>query len=147
MMAKSKDDVFVSTIYGGPQDQQNPAGYQVMRRVGKRAENVGKEFKVDELDKAEAFAKKYGQIEGARKMIREGLKGEEDLASMVSPRMRDQATQHFKEGLKRYEKSDEKIRNKEAYDFAGYKKGGKVSSASKRADGCAIRGKTRGKFV
>jgi hypothetical protein len=27
----------------------------------------------------------------------------------------------------------------------GYKKGGSVSSASKRADGCAIRGKTRGK--
>jgi hypothetical protein len=26
---------------------------------------------------------------------------------------------------------------------SGYKKGGKVSSASKRADGCAIRGKTR----
>jgi hypothetical protein len=26
-------------------------------------------------------------------------------------------------------------------------KGGKVSSASKRADGCAIKGKTRGKFV
>jgi len=36
--------------------------------------------------------------------------------------------------------------------FAGatspdYKKGGKVSSASKRADGCAKRGKTRGKMV
>jgi hypothetical protein len=29
------------------------------------------------------------------------------------------------------------------YDDAGYKKGGKVSSASKRADGCVIRGKTR----
>jgi len=29
------------------------------------------------------------------------------------------------------------------YDDAGYKKGGKVSSASKRADGIAIRGKTR----
>jgi hypothetical protein len=28
-----------------------------------------------------------------------------------------------------------------------YAKGGKVSSASKRADGCAIRGKTRGKIV
>jgi hypothetical protein len=27
------------------------------------------------------------------------------------------------------------------------KKGGKVSSASKRADGCAIRGKTRGRMV
>jgi hypothetical protein len=30
-----------------------------------------------------------------------------------------------------------------AYSDAGYKKGGMVSSASKRADGCAIRGKTR----
>ena len=28
-----------------------------------------------------------------------------------------------------------------------FKKGGKVGSASKRADGCAQRGKTRGKFV
>ena len=28
-------------------------------------------------------------------------------------------------------------------DTLGYKKGGKVSSASKRADGCAVRGKTR----
>ena len=29
----------------------------------------------------------------------------------------------------------------------GYKKGGKVSSASSRADGCAVKGKTRGKMV
>jgi hypothetical protein len=28
-------------------------------------------------------------------------------------------------------------------NVGGFKKGGKVSSASKRADGCAIRGKTR----
>ena len=28
-----------------------------------------------------------------------------------------------------------------------FKKGGKVSSASKRADGCAIRGKTKGRIV
>ena len=34
-------------------------------------------------------------------------------------------------------------------DFVGeeYKKGGKVSSASKRGDGCAIRGKTKGRMV
>jgi hypothetical protein len=30
---------------------------------------------------------------------------------------------------------------------SGMKKGGKVSSASKRADGCAQRGKTRGRMV
>ena len=29
----------------------------------------------------------------------------------------------------------------------GMKSGGKVSSASKRADGCAIRGKTKGRMV
>jgi hypothetical protein len=29
----------------------------------------------------------------------------------------------------------------------GMKTGGKVSSASKRADGCAVRGKTKGKIV
>jgi hypothetical protein len=29
----------------------------------------------------------------------------------------------------------------------GMKKGGKVSSASKRADGCAVKGKTKGKMV
>jgi hypothetical protein len=28
-----------------------------------------------------------------------------------------------------------------------YKKGGSVSSASKRADGCAVKGKTKGKMV
>ena len=30
---------------------------------------------------------------------------------------------------------------------SGMKKGGKVSSASKRADGCAIKGKTRGTMI
>ena len=29
----------------------------------------------------------------------------------------------------------------------GYKKGGKVSSASSRADGCCVKGKTRGKMM
>ena len=32
-------------------------------------------------------------------------------------------------------------------DVKGYKVGGKVSSASKRADGCATKGKTRGRMV
>lgn len=30
---------------------------------------------------------------------------------------------------------------------AGMKKGGKVSSASKRADGCVTKGKTKGRFI
>ena len=42
----------------------------------------------------------------------------------------------------------EAVRDYEAYKNAGYKKGGTVkSSASKRADGCAVRGKTKGRMV
>jgi hypothetical protein len=32
-------------------------------------------------------------------------------------------------------------------NVTGMKKGGKVGSASKRADGCCVKGKTRGKMV
>ena len=43
------------------------------------------------------------------------------------------------------EMEDEKARKK--IRGMGYAKGGSVSSASKRADGCAQRGKTRGKMI
>ena len=44
-----------------------------------------------------------------------------------------------------YDKAEEERKAKEA--ATPMKKGGKVSSASKRADGIAQRGKTRGKIV
>ena len=37
--------------------------------------------------------------------------------------------------------------NKKRKTASGMKKGGKVSSASKRADGCCIKGKTKGRIV
>lgn len=43
---------------------------------------------------------------------------------------------------------DEVTRKKEDKAIKeGYKKGGKVGSASKRADGCCVRGKTRGRMM
>lgn len=36
---------------------------------------------------------------------------------------------------------------RQAQKMMGFKSGGKVSSASKRADGCAVRGKTKGRMV
>ena len=36
---------------------------------------------------------------------------------------------------------------KKSANEGGMKKGGKVSSASARADGCAVKGKTKGKMV
>jgi len=43
--------------------------------------------------------------------------------------------------------SDEEEEKRKKQMGASMKKGGKVSSASSRADGCAIKGKTKGRFV
>ena len=51
------------------------------------------------------------------------------------------------EKKKEEEKKAEAVRQNTNIYQPTYKKGGKVSSASKRADGCAQRGKTKGRFV
>ena len=48
---------------------------------------------------------------------------------------------------KRTRPSPDERRRAAMSELDGMKKGGKVSSASKRADGCAIRGKTKGRIV
>jgi hypothetical protein len=40
-----------------------------------------------------------------------------------------------------------RAKNKDAPNVVAYAKGGSVSSASKRADGCCTKGKTKGRFV
>ena len=49
--------------------------------------------------------------------------------------------------LKKEYEAYEKYDKNRLKDQGGFKNGGKVSSASARADGCAQRGKTRGKMV
>ena len=46
-----------------------------------------------------------------------------------------------------YKRATQTAQEEEKRKAMGYKSGGSVGSASKRADGCAIRGKTRGKMV
>jgi hypothetical protein len=50
-------------------------------------------------------------------------------------------------GNNRMTSQDDDEQMKARKDVKGYKKGGGVSSASSRADGCAMRGKTKGKIV
>ena len=45
------------------------------------------------------------------------------------------------------DEADNEVKRETRGKVPGLKKGGKVSSASSRADGCAQRGKTRGKMV
>jgi hypothetical protein len=61
----------------------------------------------------------------------------------------EEATQAYLDAAKRAQSVKRKRNTGENTNAAGdtFKHGGKVSSASKRADGCATKGKTRGKFV
>jgi hypothetical protein len=65
----------------------------------------------------------------------------------VLPRMavKEHARQKSKDEEER--QAQEQAAAEQAAAQGGMKKGGKVSSASKRADGCATKGKTRGKMV
>lgn len=94
--------------------------------------------------------KQRQDILAARKMTREGIEGQDDLLSAISTTMAKAARDQEKMGRRRMDRIPEEVRNyemEEGQTVSPFKKGGKVSSASKRADGCAIRGKTRGKMV
>jgi hypothetical protein len=92
-------------------------------------------------------AKEAETLEKSRAMMKRGIQGENDFLSKISTTMAKAARDEQKTAKKMRESVSEKARNYEALEDAGYKKGGMVGSASKRADGCAQRGKTKGKMV
>ena len=144
--------------------------------------------------------KESKKLEEARKKTVEGIEGEKDLLSKISTTMAKSARDDIKTGKAMRESVPAAAREGEAYNQAGFNKGGlnrvnpvpsvpatpakqnpnptdnvrrrpddqgfqsildkytkdkpdnlrtggKVSSASKRADGIAIKGKTKGKMV
>ena len=91
--------------------------------------------------------KESAKLDSARKKVQEGISSEKDFFSKYSTTMAKGARDDIKAGMKMRESVSEKAREGEAYQNAGYKSGGKVGSASKRADGCAIKGKTKGRIV
>ena len=75
-------------------------------------------------------------------------------AAALSPVLASIANEGGKKASDRIKKErDEEKKLQEQYEEQdkqegrGMKKGGKVSSASKRADGCAVRGKTKGRII
>lgn len=63
-----------------------------------------------------------------------------------TPEQNKKAANEMKEQDKKNPDSTQAKINK-VTNYGGYKKGGKVSSASSRADGCCVKGKTRGKMM
>ena len=91
--------------------------------------------------------KEAAKLDAARKKTQEGIAGEKDILSTLMPTMAKSARDDVKTGLKMRESVPAAARAGEAYNHAGYKKGGSVSSASKRADGCCVKVKTKGKML
>lgn len=67
-------------------------------------------------------------------------------AIIGTPEQNAKAAAEMKEQDKKNPDSTQAKINK-ATNYGGYKAGGSVGSASKRADGCAVRGKTKGRIV
>lgn len=82
--------------------------------------NYGAKTKIGAAAAQKAFDEGYGK------------RDKEDLSNRIAG-ARDEA--------------DNEVQRETTRGVRPMKSGGKVSSASKRADGCAIRGKTKGKMV
>jgi Flp pilus assembly protein TadB len=76
-----------------------------------------------------------------------GLGAAGALAKMEQDRKAPAAMDRYKEREEQKEKNRREAEAEKKRESRGMKSGGKVSSASKRADGCAVKGKTRGKMV
>ena len=67
---------------------------------------------------------------------------------MAERKMQDATDKAYSKSLTSTEYAPEKKDPRDAVrGQRGYAKGGSVSSASSRADGCAVKGKTRGRMV
>ena len=83
--------------------------------------------------------KEVAKLDKAREIMQRGIQGEGDFLSKISTTMAKAARDEMKTGEKIRESVPQAAREGEAYQHAGYKKGGYT------IDGCAIRGKTRAK--
>jgi len=139
MPAKSKkQERFMQAVANNP---------KFAKKVGV-PQSVGKEFtKVKKYEKG-------GMTEEDKKMFGEK---ETDLPPPEGFKKSDDMKSVPKEKKDSLGKLPKDVRNKMGYMKKGgkigmgmtknnYKKGGKVSSCSKRADGCAVKGKTKGKL-
>jgi hypothetical protein len=108
--------------------------------VGKPSVQNPQKMKTIDPEAGKKFAEKLDTEKEARRVLKE----------MERDKAIDKAREFVKEGKSAFGPSGGSSSGmlKSNRDITkNYKKGGKVSSASSRADGCATKGKTKGRFV
>jgi hypothetical protein len=87
-------------------------------------------------------------MDKSREMMKKGIEGEKDFMSKVSTTMAKSARDDQRAAKKMRESVPAAAREGEAYNQAGYAKGGKVKKGGvTRADGCITKGRTKGRMV
>jgi hypothetical protein len=84
-----------------------------------------------------------GAVVAAGKRVYENVMGTPAQNKKAAEEMKDYGPEQKFQAMKRSVMGKDEEGKKAGGKISAYKSGGKVSSASKRADGCAIRGKTR----
>lgn len=91
------------------------------------------------------------KLDKARKMMQQGIEGEKGLMARLMPTMAKSARDEQRAAKAMRESVDPRAREGEAYNEAGYRKGGMTKGYAKggvtRADGCAVKGHTKGRMV
>lgn len=100
---------------------------------------------MDGMMKPRGRAVEAGQVKQKRYVREEGLSPEDVPSSEVQEQMKRQREYDMADRMERQAaKTAPTTRSTMGAAFA---KGGKVGSASKRADGCASKGKTKGRMI
>lgn len=91
------------------------------------------------------------KLEKSRAMMRRGIEGEKDFLAKLMPTMAKSARDEMRAAKKLREELPMAVREGEAYNQAGYAKGGMTKKYAKggvtRADGCISKGHTKGRMV
>ena len=100
------------------------------------------------LDKQAREGSKIAKFLGGNPVAEEMTPGPKGFKmDMDSPRSRESQKAAHEGKFKMDMDSPRSRESQKEQHMRGMKKGGKVSSASKRADGCAVKGKTKGRMV
>lgn len=94
-------------------------------------------------------AEESAKMDKSREMMQKGIEGEKDFMSKILPTMAKSARDDQRAAKKMMESVPAAAREGEAYNQAGYRKGGKVYAKGgvTRADGCVSKGHTKGRMV
>ena len=131
----SPDDEISMPAYG-PDVRYERKKQQALAESAKQAREIGREEGIARQNKAAMRGGVLGTpaayVERAGQFIGDKF---DDADAYLSDKMGMQDRATFKRGIRQGLKDE------------GYKSGGSVSSASKRADGCAVKGKTKGRMI